>query len=208
MRSPCGRGLFPLQADVVALDHFVQCRRLQTEQLSRSLLNSARRFQARFYESLLETGDDVAERNALFGHDDVRKPKRRTGANVLGNQSSIDNGTIGKNDGTFDDVLELPDVPRPIVVEQGLNRFGGKLETWAVVLVAVFLEKVLDQKRDVLFALAQRRNVHVDDVQPVVEILPEQTVVDELFKIAVGGGDDTNVDANGVDAPKTHEFFS
>ena len=79
------------------------------------------------------------------------------------------------------DVLELADVPRPIVVEQGLNRFGGKLEIRAFVLVAVFLEKVLGEKRDVLSALAERRKADVDDVQSVEEILPEQTVDDELF---------------------------
>ena len=59
------------------------------------------------------------------------------------------------------------------------------------------MEEVLDQHRDVLGALAERRQVQRDDVQPVIEVAAEMADADLLVEIAVGRGDDARVDRNG-----------
>ena len=51
---------------------------------------------------------------------------------------------------------------------------------------------------DVVAALAQRRQVQVDDVEPVVEVLAEAARLDLLLEVAVGRGDDADVDRLGL----------
>ena len=63
---------------------------------------------------------------------------------------------------------------------------------------ACLRDEVLDQRRDVLAPLAQRRNVDRDHVEPVEEILLEPAVGDHLPEVAVGRGDDPHVDLLGA----------
>ena len=58
--------------DVVPLDHLVQRRRLDVQQLGGALLHAARRLERRLDQPLLEVGDDVLERNAFGRHDELR----------------------------------------------------------------------------------------------------------------------------------------
>ena len=62
--------------------------------------------------------------------------------------------------------------------------------------LAELLEEELHQQRQVALALAQRRDVDVEDVQPVVEVLAEQPLGDPLLEVAVGRRDDAHVDAH------------
>ena len=56
----------------------------------------------------------------------------------------------------------------------------------------------LGERHDVLGALAQGGQLHPDDVQPEVQIGAELTVLDHPLEVAVGGGDDADVDGDGV----------
>ena len=76
----------------------------------------------------------------------------------------------------LDHVLELAHVARPVVVHQQVERFRRELEFGTRVLLAVLLEEVLHQQRDVVLALAQRRQLDRDDVQPVEQVLAEASV--------------------------------
>jgi len=58
----------------------------------------------------------------------------------------------------------------------------------------MMLEKVGDQRHEILDPLAQGRDPHRDDVQSVIEILSEAAFGDEGFEVAVGGGDRADVD--------------
>ena len=57
---------------------------------------------------------------------------------------------------------------------------------------------MLDQRRDVVAAFAQRRQLDRDDVESVEEILLELPVRDQLPQVAVGGGDHPDVDLFGA----------
>ncbi len=50
------------------------------------------------------------------------------------------------------------------------------------------------EQRDVLGALAQRRQRDREDVEAVVEVLAERLLADGLEQVAIGGGDDPDVD--------------
>ena len=55
-------------------------------------------------------------------------------------------------------------------------------------------------------ALAQRRHAHLDDREPVVEVLAEAARVHLRREIAVGGGDDAHVDLRCVRWPPTRRI--
>ena len=69
-----------------------------------------------------------------------------------------------------------------------------------------FSRKCCDQQRDVFLALAQRRQLHRDDVQPVVQVLAEPPVVHHRAQVDVGGRDDAHVHLDRVDAAEAHEL--
>ena len=54
---------------------------------------------------------------------------------------------------------------------------------------------MLDKRRNVFLALAQRRHGQVDDVQPIEQILAERALGDHVAQVAVGRGNDAHVDA-------------
>ncbi len=64
-------------------------------------------------------------------------------------------------------------------------------------LVGMLRKKRLCDDEDVVSPLAQRRQVNVDDVQAIVEILAETTRPDLVFEHPIGGGDDADVDLFG-----------
>ena len=90
-----------------------------------------------------------------------------------GMRSGADARPRAQHHRALDDVLQLADVARPAVVHQQVERLRLELDAGLAVLRAVLLEEVLRQRRNVVLALPQRRQVDVDDVQPVVEVLAE-----------------------------------
>ena len=90
-------------------------------------------------------------------------------------------------------IFQLPYVTRQIlygdVFERGLCqslRFNAKI-------ARTFLQKKLRQQRDILAPLAQGRQAQTDDIQPVKQILAEQSLLDPRFEILVGRRDDTYI---------------
>ena len=55
-------------------------------------------------------------------------------------------------------------------------------------------------------ALAQRRQVDADDVQPVEEVLAEPALLHLVLQVDVGGGDDAHVDLDRLHAAQAHEL--
>jgi hypothetical protein len=55
-----------------------------------------------------------------------------------------------------------------------------QLETGLPILFAVLLDEVLREQGNIVLAIAQRRQLHVDDVQAVEQILAEASLVHQL----------------------------
>ena len=66
-------------------------------------------------------------------------------------------------------------------------------------------EKVLGERDDVGEAVTERRQRDRDDADPVVEVLAEASVADGGRQVAVGGGDDPDVDRDGAAADRGHD---
>ena len=79
--------------------------------------------------------------------------------------------------------------------EEGLGPDGHRRR---LVDAAQVAHDVLDQQRQIGLAVAQRRQLHLDDREAVVEIRAELVRADLLAQAAVGRGDDAHVDRHVV----------
>jgi hypothetical protein len=85
--------------------------------------------------------------------------------------------------------FQLADVPRPGV---GLQEHRRSLRDAAhplLHLLGVLREEVFGQQRDVLAPLAQRRQVHRDDIDPIEQIFSKAAARDQLLQILIRRGD-------------------
>ena len=73
-------------------------------------------------------------------------------------------------------------------------RLGGEALDGHLVLLAEAFQEGDGQQRDVALPLAQRRQVDGHDVQPVIEVLAELAVADHFGQVAVGGGNQADID--------------
>ena len=78
---------------------------------------------------------------------------------------------------------------------QQLDRVGRDLTHGRSVVLRELFEEMIDEERNILAALTQRRDGQVDDVQPVEQVLPERALHDHVAQVAIGRRDDPHVDA-------------
>src|SRR5205085_11822776 len=95
---------------------------------------------------------------------------------------------------TLDDVLELPDISGPVVFHEALESLFADRRGLRRRAVAMFREEVLDERGNVLLAIAERRHMDVDDVEPVEEVIAELLLLDLPLQVFVGRADDADVD--------------
>ena len=72
----------------------------------------------------------------------------------------------------------------------------------------VFFDESTDEQiyefRDILFSFSQRGQRNGNDVEPIVEVLPESFLFNRGFKSSVGGGDNSDIHRVGLGPP--HRF--
>ncbi len=112
---------------------------------------------------------------------------------------------MGPQDRLLQHALHLADVPRPGVAEQSLQCLRGDLAHLPAPLSAPPPQVKLDQQRQVITALAQRRQVNREDTQPVIQVQPELAFVAPGFQVAVGSGDQAHVGADRLAAAQALE---
>ncbi len=152
-------------------------------------------------EVALDIGDGASDQRPCHGLG--RERRMRHGRRVLGVAQAQ---AVGREDAvgadlvagreqhrTVDGVLELAHVARPAVEHQGAARLGRQRTRGDAVGGGVFLDEVLGELDHVGRALAQRRDLQVDDVEAEEEVLAELACAHRLDQVAVGGGDDADV---------------
>ena len=72
---------------------------------------------------------------------------------------------------------------------------SGRIDSigWPPVFVREAIEEVADQRRQIVDALAERREMDPDDGEPLVEVGAEAPRRHERLEVAVGRGDDAEV---------------
>uniref|UniRef100_A0A0N5A5Z1 PE-PGRS family protein n=1 Tax=Parastrongyloides trichosuri TaxID=131310 RepID=A0A0N5A5Z1_PARTI len=97
-------------------------------------------------------------------------------------------------------VFQLAHVAGPAVSDQGASGLRADGARRHAVGGGVFLDEVVGQHGDVAGAFAQRRQAQVHDVQPVQQVFAERPLGHRLGQVAVGGGDDADVDGHRLGA--------
>src|SRR5260370_1346023 len=127
-------------------------------------------------------------------------------ANIFGEQVDVDAFLGGQDDRAFDNIFELADVAGPIIIHQKFQCGGSEVAQRLVVLPAVTIKEMRKQRGNVFAAIAERRQLKVNDVEAVIEIFSEAAFADKGEEVHVGGGDDADVDFNLLSAAEAHEF--
>ena len=205
---------------VETLELLDERRALQAQQSRRLPFVAAGALERSLDQFALDVGDERVEIDAVFGQRDGRRRRARFLRLLnLGRQiADVDLRSSGRErHRALDGVLELADVARPVIRHQPAHAFlrdgqrrarssaGGLAAVSGTVAVAAgvallleLAEEVLHEQRHVLLPLAQRRQLHRDHVQPVEQILAELSFGDEPAQVAVGRGDDADVDLDRV----------
>ena len=111
-----------------------------------------------------------------------------------------------QGDAALDDVLQLADVARELIIHKQLQGVGGNVLHLLAKGAGVLLDEMPRQQGDVLLALPQGRQVNGNYVQTPVEVLPEAAVLHFLREILVCNCDDAHIDFDVVlaaDTPKS-----
>src|SRR6185503_7842036 len=90
----------------------------------------------------------------------------------------LEAGAAREDDRAMDGVLQLADVPGPRMAHEACHDLR---------------HEVAYEKRDVLGPLAERGKVYRNDVQAVVEVGSEFSILDQLLERTVGRGDDPDI---------------
>src|SRR2546428_1902320 len=100
---------------------------------------------------------------------------------------------LTQQDRSLDGVVELPNVSRPGMFEQGLS--GGRVEPAQAIPVTlrVLAQEVRGKRENVLAALAERRQVNLDGVETKEQVLAKAPGLHFRGKVGVGGGYDPHV---------------
>ncbi len=108
----------------------------------------------------------------------------------------LDDRALGLQHDPFDDVLQFTNISGPPIGDQHIHRRGRKLKRRHAMNLAVRLQVMLNQQRDVADALAQRRNAQSNNVQPEIQVFAEKPRFDLRLQIAVGRGNESHVHAS------------
>src|SRR6267142_3810264 len=159
------------------------CRRRDAASLPQRLLQ----------ELLLED----LEGDSRVGNLDPERPFVAPVTDLLGQVLRTDRRPLAEEHRPLDRRLELPYVSRPVILHQDVqglvvdppDRLGGS--------ACVTGDEMVDQPRDVGGALPQGWQQDGQDIETVVEILPELPLLQHACEVLVGGRHDAHVDGDG-----------
>ena len=97
----------------------------------------------------------------------------------------------------LDRTFEFPHVSWPIVGDDVPERLLGQPQDVPIELRVEGLDEMIHQKRDVLPAFPQGRELDRNDIQAIEEVFPKPTLFHKQFKVLVGCGHDADVDLDG-----------
>src|SRR5947208_5260436 len=100
-------------------------------------------------------------------------------------------------------MVQLPDVARPAVIQQGLGRGPVKVGQGFTVALRMLVQEVASQKQDVFSTFSQRRQANFDGIEAEQQVLAEATRGHFRIKISVAGGKNANIHPTGLGRPYT-----
>ena len=133
----------------------------------------------------------------LLGPDGGASPGR---GHLGGQIGHVDGEAVAGGVGPLDDIVQLPDVARPLIAGKAALDLRGE-DRGTLKLQVELGQEVVGQLQNVPPAGPQGRHLDVDDIEPVVEVLPKVPGLDELRQVPAGGRDDPHVHRHRAGAP-------
>src|SRR5262249_13574968 len=99
------------------------------------------------------------------------------------------------------------DIAGPMIVLHSLHDLIRDRLDLLPLLLGELLNEVAGEQWNILAPLAQRRQRHRKDVQPVIEISAELPFLNHASQVLVGGGNDPHIDLKGMAAAQPLELL-
>ncbi len=100
---------------------------------------------------------------------------------------------------TLNDVLELANIPRPMIRQQRVegvrNHLRRRLRAGPP-RTEMLVNEMVHQQGDIFPSIPQRRDCQTDHVEPVVKILSELARLHQAAQISLCGADEADIDAD------------
>ncbi len=127
----------------------------------------------------------MAQRFNHCGRRTLHRGKRTNGAtNIL----RVELQVITEQRCPLEHIAQFANIPRPGVLPQQFQGLGVQF-----VLAAQLFEDRLAQGGQVIEAIAQRRHLDRQHIEPVIQVSTELAALDRRFKISRGRGDDPHI---------------
>src|SRR6202790_576465 len=139
----------------------------------------------------------MASDAGLFLHT-IGLPRHLIGAGKMLGKEDV---TLGQIDGTLQHVAQFPHITRPGLPDQPVHRLRMELAVGKAFRLVQAADHAVHDRGNVLPAVAQRRQMNIDDVQPVVKVFAKKAFAHVTVKIPVRGHDDAYIDGDRSDRP-------
>ena len=117
---------------------------------------------------------------------------------------AVDDLIVTHEDRGLNPVFQFPYISRPMVSHQHVNGWCGDSLNILAVLPGILGDEMFRQKENIRLSIPQRGKVDGEDVEPVVEVFPENSLTESFFQILVGCRDDPDIRLDG--SGTTHSF--
>src|ERR1700686_4484671 len=114
---------------------------------------------------------------------------------------------MSQNDGSLQHILQLPNVPWPVIPREGFHCGGGNVVDCPAHSLCMFLNEVAREQRYLFAALPKRRHAHREDVEPVVQVGAKFLFVHHRLQVPIRGGYEADVGSDRSVAAHALEFL-
>ncbi len=115
------------------------------------------------------------------------------GLKTRGKMIAVNGTFIAENYCPFNAVFQLPHIAGPVIFHEHINGRSGKTFNLFEMFSGIFFQKKIGQQDHIGFSHAQARHVNGKNIEPKIEILPEFFLFQHLLKVAVGGGNNSDI---------------
>lgn len=110
---------------------------------------------------------------------------------------------MAQDQAALDDILELPHVSGPGILNQSFQRRPIEILTRTLQTLGMIPKKMPGEERNIFGTFPQRGHMDGKDIQSVIQITAEPSLLNRSLQIGIRGGDYPHVDRNGLRAPDT-----
>src|SRR5260370_1887880 len=153
---------------------------------------------------LLESLANVGSLRVLQGN----RPQRfRFGGTLQARERGVQDVARSEDYAPLDEILELANVPRPLIRDKGRHRFRRNMFDLLIHPAGINLDKMCDKRRNIFPALPQRWQRDRKHIQTVVEVATKFAPLHHVNQISVGRSYQADVHLVSPSATQALEFL-